>query len=82
MIVGIATRTDLINLWGKPEQSAQRDDIALRMETGLPGPLLELLRLAGQAAEQLNCPLYAVGGFARDLLLSLSELRRRSRGGG
>ena len=70
MIVGIATRTDLINLWGMPEQPLQRDRIAMRMETGLPEALLELLRLAGQAAEELNCPLYAVGGFARDLLLS------------
>ena len=70
MIVGIATRTDLINLWGNPEQSSQQDGIAMRMETGLPDALLELLRLAGQAAELLNCPLYAVGGFARDLLLS------------
>ncbi|MCB9152856.1 MAG: CBS domain-containing protein [Caldilineae bacterium] len=70
MVVGIATRTDLINLWGKTEPASQRDSMALRMETGLPDPLLELLQLAGQAAEQLGCPLYAVGGFARDLLLS------------
>ncbi|MEZ4767779.1 MAG: CBS domain-containing protein [Caldilineales bacterium] len=70
MILGIATRTDLINLWGKTEAAPQGDSIALRMETGLPDPLLDLLRLAGQAAERLGCPLYAVGGFVRDLLLS------------
>ena len=35
----------------------------------MPTPLLTLLRLAGTTAEELQYPLYAVGGFVRDLLL-------------
>lgn len=69
LIVGIVTRTDLIKLWGEPLQPAQREDIALRLEAALPDSLLGLLRMAGGAAEELKQPLYAVGGFARDLLL-------------
>ncbi|MCS6844474.1 MAG: CBS domain-containing protein [Caldilineales bacterium] len=68
-IIGIVTRTDLIKLWGQPPQARRREEIAVRMETALPEPLLVLLRLAGTAAEELGYPLYAVGGFVRDLLL-------------
>jgi tRNA nucleotidyltransferase (CCA-adding enzyme) len=68
-IVGIVTRTDLIKLWGSPAAHLRREDIALRMESSLSAPLLATLRQAGQAAETLGCPLYAVGGFVRDLLL-------------
>ncbi|HSN77324.1 MAG TPA: CBS domain-containing protein [Anaerolineae bacterium] len=68
-IIGIVTRTDLIKLWGSPAAHSRREDIALRMESSLPAPLLATLRTAGQAAEALGYPLYAVGGFVRDLLL-------------
>ncbi len=68
-IIGIVTRTDLIKLWGEPPQARRREEIALRMESALPEPLLVLLRVAGVAAEELKFPLYAVGGFVRDLLL-------------
>ncbi len=68
-IIGIVTRTDLIKLWGSPAAHLRREDIALRMESGLPAPLLDTLRAAGHAAEALGSPLYAVGGFVRDLLL-------------
>ena len=68
-IIGIVTRTDLIKLWGSPAAHSRREDISLRMEAGLPAPLLTTLRQAGQSAEQLGYPLYAVGGFVRDLLL-------------
>ena len=69
-IVGIVTRTDLIKLWGQPIQESRREDIVLRMEIRrCLQPLLTLLRLAGTTAEDLQYPLYAVGGFVRDLLL-------------
>ena len=68
-IVGIVTRTDLIKLWGQPIQESRREDIVLRMDSALPAPLLTLLRLAGTTAADLQYPLYAVGGFVRDLLL-------------
>ncbi len=68
-IIGIVTRTDLIKLWGSPAAHLRREDIALRMESSLPAPLLATLRTAGETAEALGYPLYAVGGFVRDLLL-------------
>lgn len=68
-IIGIVTRTDLIKLWGQPIQESRREDIILRMDSALPASLLALLRLAGAAADDLGFPLYAVGGFVRDLLL-------------
>ena len=68
-IVGIVTRTDLIKLWGQPIQESRREDIVLRMDSALPSQLLTLLRLAGTTAADLQYPLYAVGGFVRDLLL-------------
>lgn len=68
-IIGIVTRTDLIKLWGSPAAHLRREDIALRMESSLPAPLLATLRTAGETAETLGYPLYAVGGFVRDLLL-------------
>jgi tRNA nucleotidyltransferase (CCA-adding enzyme) len=68
-IIGIVTRTDLIKLWGSPAAHSRREDIALRMESSLPAPLLATLRTAGEAAEALGYPLFAVGGFVRDLLL-------------
>jgi tRNA nucleotidyltransferase (CCA-adding enzyme) len=68
-IIGIVTRTDLIKLWGEPPRTLRREEIALRMESALPEPLLVVLRVAGVAAEELKYPLYAVGGFVRDLLL-------------
>ena len=68
-ILGIVTRTDLIKLWGGHPPRSRRHDIAEQLEKSLPSPLLQQLREAGQAAKDLNYPLYAVGGFVRDLLL-------------
>ncbi len=69
-MVGIVTRTDLIKLWGgEPRRVSQADEINARMQALLPQPLITLLLKSGEAASQLNYPLYAVGGFVRDLLL-------------
>jgi tRNA nucleotidyltransferase (CCA-adding enzyme) len=69
-LVGIVTRTDLIKQW---ESSAlpQTERLDQMMERSLPAPLLDLLRQVGEVAQELDYPLYAVGGFVRDLLLSL-----------
>ncbi len=73
-LLGIVTRTDLIKLWGAPVQTRQAPDMAVRMETLLPPPLLALLRHAGEAAGSLGFPIYAVGGFVRDLSLNVPNL--------
>ena len=70
-IIGIVTRTDLIKLWGHPSDVDRRAEIAQRLEAALPPALLTLLRLVSQEAATLGMPLYAVGGFVRDLLLGV-----------
>lgn len=67
-LLGIVTRTDLIKQWAAPV-SAGPESLTDTMERSLPPPLLALLRQAGAAASELGYPLYAVGGFVRDLLL-------------
>jgi tRNA nucleotidyltransferase (CCA-adding enzyme) len=68
-VVGIVTRTDLINLWSKPAAPPRTAGIIQTMEEGLPSPLVALLRQIGQMAAQRDSALYIVGGFVRDLLL-------------
>jgi tRNA nucleotidyltransferase (CCA-adding enzyme) len=69
-MLGVVTRTDLIKLWAAPpHQPPRRREIAQKIETALPGPLLSLLREASSLAQEMGYPLYVVGGFVRDLLL-------------
>jgi tRNA nucleotidyltransferase (CCA-adding enzyme) len=69
-LVGIVTRTDLIKQWETSAQP-QVERLDQMMERSLPVPLLELMRQVGEVAQELSYPIYAVGGFVRDLLLSL-----------
>jgi tRNA nucleotidyltransferase (CCA-adding enzyme) len=69
-IVGVVTRTDLIKLWaGPPRQPPRRPEIARRLAAALPGPLFDLVQRASELAQEMDYPLYVVGGFVRDLLL-------------
>ena len=70
-LIGIVTRTDLIKLWGTPLPTRPAADMNAKMETLLPAALINLVRRAGEAAADLNYPMYAVGGFVRDLLLNV-----------
>lgn len=70
-VIGIVTRTDLIKLWGQEMPTSRKEEIARRLEHALPPALLKLLRLISQEAANLHMPLYAVGGFVRDLLLGV-----------
>jgi tRNA nucleotidyltransferase (CCA-adding enzyme) len=69
-LVGIVTRTDLIKQWATSTQP-QTERLDQMMERSLPEPLLAMLRQTGEVAQDLGYPLFAVGGFVRDLLLSL-----------
>ena len=66
-LLGIVTRTDLIKQWTAAPRRTETLDTS--MAESLPPPLLDLLKEAGAAASALSFPLYAVGGFVRDLLL-------------
>lgn len=82
-MVGVITRTDLINTLIEeparipemllPEKSRERNVSALFHEQ-LPKPVLGLLEDAGRLGEELGVPVYAVGGFVRDLLLKTPTL--------
>jgi tRNA nucleotidyltransferase (CCA-adding enzyme) len=67
-LLGIVTRTDLIKQWAAtaPPEVEILDQVMAR---SLPRPLLDLLRHTGERAQEMDYPLYAVGGFVRDLLL-------------
>jgi len=68
-IVGIATRTDLINTLGAMEARFPEPSLREQLEKALPKDRLELLRLVAAEAEARNDALYVVGGFVRDLIL-------------
>jgi len=71
-LLGIVTRTDLIKMWSSPPGRVQT--LAARMEAALPPQLYALLQEAGRTAHELDYPIYAVGGFVRDLLLGIPNL--------
>ncbi len=82
-LVGAITRTDILR--AIQEDSTTRPDspspfevhklharkkmITKLMGERLPPKVQGLLREFGRAGDELNCPVYAVGGFVRDLLL-------------
>ena len=70
-LIGVVTRTDLINLFSKDTTEAPtRLNLANRLAQVLSPELLTLLKTAGQEAAKLDASLYVVGGFVRDLLLN------------
>jgi len=70
LVVGIATRTDLLrNIAGKKSGASEKLNLAVEMESDLAPARLGLLKLISLASSNLSLPIYLVGGFARDLLL-------------
>ncbi|MDY6874612.1 MAG: CBS domain-containing protein [Chloroflexota bacterium] len=68
-IVGVATRTDLITLWGTPPTPPRRREIAALLEQFLSSPVLALVHRISQTAHEMGYVPYFVGGLVRDLLL-------------
>ena len=70
-VVGVVTRTDLINLWGVARrEKPQNLNLRAELAQSLSPQLLKLLREAGELAVDQGDTLYLVGGFVRDLVLS------------
>ncbi len=77
-VIGVVTRTDLINMFvedpsGVPipaNASARERNLAKLLSTRLPQPMLHMLRKAGELGDRLHVSVYAVGGFVRDIMLS------------
>jgi tRNA nucleotidyltransferase (CCA-adding enzyme) len=82
-LTGVVTRTDLINLLIdaparvmetlRPKAQFERN-IASLMEKLLPGAVYERLAFIGRIGDELGEPVYAVGGFVRDILLQRPNL--------
>lgn len=71
-VIGIVTRTDLINLWQFPGgDQFSRLNLSTQLERTLSPDLLQLLHQAGELADEQGDTLYLVGGFVRDLLLTM-----------
>lgn len=82
-LVGVITRTDLINTLVEeparvPEKlfkdNTKERNVSNLLKERLPEHHYELLKLAGDLGDQINVPVYAVGGFVRDLLLRRKNL--------
>ncbi|MBL7200098.1 MAG: CBS domain-containing protein [Anaerolineae bacterium] len=77
-ILGIVTRTDLINLLlSTPERRdrrSRREEISDKLAQMISKDKLDLLWQAAECARSLGYALYIVGGFVRDLLLGRENL--------
>jgi tRNA nucleotidyltransferase (CCA-adding enzyme) len=79
-VIGVITRTDLLRLIQEEFKSGEagphekKKDLSRAMEERLPKWVMERLKLAGATAERLGFKAYAVGGFARDILLRRENL--------
>ncbi|MEG2172177.1 MAG: CBS domain-containing protein [Desulfovibrionaceae bacterium] len=77
IVVGVVTRTDMINVFAETsgplvvpvKEKGKTRNVAKFMRDRLPKDTLGLLETAGRLASQQKVPVYAVGGFVRDLLL-------------
>ncbi len=78
-VAGVVTRTDLINIFADGTGPAISPDKNIRKERNLAKVIQDrlsanaraMLVRAGQLGDRLNMPVYAVGGFVRDLLMEL-----------
>jgi tRNA nucleotidyltransferase (CCA-adding enzyme) len=77
-LIGVVTRTDLLrySLGSDPLYDLSRDALQVKsreveglMRKQLSARSIEVLHDLGRTADQLELPVYAVGGFVRDLLL-------------
>ena len=86
-LVGAITRTDVLRSlesgrhgaeeWLSPPESRRLHDrkkmIAKLIEERLPKKIKTTLRNLGEVGDQIGCPVYAVGGFVRDLIMRVSN---------
>ncbi|MSM38454.1 MAG: CBS domain-containing protein [Geobacter sp.] len=82
-LVGVVTRTDLLRSMyaGEALYDLAREALPMRskevarlMQGKLSRRVLQLLKEAGETGTALELPVYAVGGFVRDLLLGIENL--------
>jgi tRNA nucleotidyltransferase (CCA-adding enzyme) len=73
-IVGIVTRTDLLDTLAPPSAQNGKRNLAEKLKIALPPQRLSLLKEIAEIAQIHRVALYIVGGFVRDLLLDYPSL--------
>ncbi len=68
-LIGIVTRTDLINQWGNRPGDGRREEMNRRLQAVFSSEMWQLIQAIAHQAQQRHIGLYLVGGFVRDLLL-------------
>ncbi|MFQ5921825.1 MAG: CBS domain-containing protein [Anaerolineales bacterium] len=68
-VIGIVTRTDLLDSLADSSNSQSNRGLAEKLEHALMAEQLALLRLIATESEASDVALYIVGGFVRDMIL-------------
>lgn len=75
-VVGVVSRTDLINIFAQEpgrmnptDRAPKSRNMSRTMRDRLPKDVLDILEKAGALGRSRQTPVYVVGGFVRDLLL-------------
>lgn len=75
-VVGVVSRTDLINIFAQEpgrmnptDRAPKSRNMGRTMRDRLPKDVLDILEKAGALGHSRQTPVYVVGGFVRDLLL-------------
>lgn len=68
-VIGIVTRTDLLQTLAPPETRNGEKNLADLLEKALPSSHIDLIRRVANEADAQHMAVYIVGGFVRDLLL-------------
>lgn len=73
-IVGIVTRTDILETLTPPQAQSGKRNLADKLENTLSEDWLHILKEIAEIAQQQHAAIYIVGGFVRDLLLGYPSL--------
>lgn len=70
-LIGIVTRTDIINMLNDSSQPEEEANLRSLMAKSLPPAMWDMVKAASAIAADSRMPLYFVGGIVRDLLLDI-----------
>lgn len=70
-LLGIVTRTDLLRLLTRTAREEDESDLRDLLSDSLPPAVWHMVRAVSDVADEMNMPIYFVGGLVRDLLLEL-----------
>jgi tRNA nucleotidyltransferase (CCA-adding enzyme) len=69
-LIGIVTRTDLINLLSDKGKQEHEPNLRDLMSDSLPDAMWDMVQVVSEVAHEMGMPLYFVGGLVRDLPLN------------